>query len=151
MKGWFAIALFLALASFAAIGSDSRFRLRKHQWKHRLLLVFAPSPNHSASLRQRQFFEQSAEGFREREVLYVPVLGGETGVVRGQRIDAETQAELRREFGVDEDAFAVLLIGKDGGVKLRRGKPVGSDELFALIDSMPMRQQDMRRAFPAPR
>ena len=37
----------------------------------------------------------------------------------------------------------VLLIGKDGGVKLRSTEPVSTDELFALIDSMPMRRREM--------
>ena len=42
-------------------------------------------------------------------------------------------------------AFEVLLIGKDGGVKLRRDKPVAAFEITALIDTMPMRQDEMRR------
>lgn len=145
MRGWFAIALFLALAGFAASGSESRFRLKSHTWKHRLLLVFAPSPNHPASLQQRSFFEQTAAGFRERELLYVEAIPGTASTVRNQRVDAEAQAALRKEFDVDEGSFAVLLVGKDGGVKLRRGRAVASDELFALIDSMPMRQQELQR------
>jgi len=39
--------------------------------------------------------------------------------------------------------FQVLLIGKDGGVKLRSSEPVSMKDLFGLIDSMPMRQQEM--------
>jgi hypothetical protein len=42
-------------------------------------------------------------------------------------------------------AFEVLLVGKDGGVKLRRLHPVDPAEIAALIDTMPMRQQEMRR------
>jgi hypothetical protein len=145
MRGWFVIALFVGLVSFAALASDNRFRRKSHTWKHRLLVVFSPSANHPGALRQHGFFEQSAVGFRDRELLYVPVVAGETTMVRQQRVDAEAQAALRQEFGVESDAFAVLLIGKDGGVKLRRESPVANDELFALIDSMPMRQQEMRQ------
>jgi hypothetical protein len=36
-----------------------------------------------------------------------------------------------------------LLIGKDGGVKLRSSEPVSVKDIFGLIDSMPMRRQEM--------
>ena len=38
-----------------------------------------------------------------------------------------------------------VLIGKDGGVKLRQEELVRPAELFALIDSMPMRKHEMGR------
>jgi len=44
---------------------------------------------------------------------------------------------------VQAGTFQVLLIGKDGGVKLRSSGPVSMKDLFGLIDSMPMRQQEM--------
>lgn len=43
-------------------------------------------------------------------------------------------------------AFRVRLVGKDGGVKLDSAKPVTCEELFKLIDAMPMRQAEARRA-----
>ncbi len=46
--------------------------------------------------------------------------------------------------------FAVLLIGKDGGVKLRSGRPFALHALFDAIDAMPMRQDEMRRRAAGP-
>lgn len=43
------------------------------------------------------------------------------------------------------DTFKVRLIGKDGGEKLASSKPVTMSELFAVIDQMPMRRQEMKR------
>ena len=37
-----------------------------------------------------------------------------------------------------------MLVGKDGTVKHRSGEPVEPDELYALIDEMPMRRREMR-------
>jgi hypothetical protein len=34
-------------------------------------------------------------------------------------------------------------VGKDGGVKLDAGTPMTTDTLFALIDAMPMRQEEL--------
>jgi hypothetical protein len=55
--------------------------------------------------------------------------------------DPSGQGPLRTSFGAE--GFEVLLIGKDGGVKLRQQEPVGTDVLFAVIDAMPMRRQEM--------
>ena len=56
-------------------------------------------------------------------------------------------AELRSRYGVGEsEPFAVMLVGKDTGVKLRRGQPVTMDEVFGLIDTMPMRRREMGNA-----
>ena len=38
----------------------------------------------------------------------------------------------------------ILLVGKDGGVKLRSEEPVSIQRIFDLIDSMPMRRREMR-------
>ena len=40
--------------------------------------------------------------------------------------------------------FGVVLIGKDGGVKLESSVPVKTAKLFDLIDSMPMRIHEMK-------
>jgi hypothetical protein len=56
----------------------------------------------------------------------------------------EQQSFLRKKFNIVND-FIFILIGKDGTFKLRAEKPVSSDGLFSLIDSMPMRKEEMRR------
>ena len=43
------------------------------------------------------------------------------------------------------DRTIYLLYGKDGGVKLESSKPFVVREIFDLIDSMPMRIQEMNR------
>ena len=39
--------------------------------------------------------------------------------------------------------FMVVLIGKDGGVKLRKPLPYSVREISRTIDKMPMRQQEV--------
>ena len=41
--------------------------------------------------------------------------------------------------------FQLVLIGKDGGVKLRKPRPWTVRELNRVIDKMPMRQQEIRQ------
>lgn len=45
-----------------------------------------------------------------------------------------------------EGQFHVSLIGKDGHLKNRWNAPVAPEEVFSLIDAMPMRQNEMRDA-----
>ncbi len=56
-----------------------------------------------------------------------------------------TEAEtVRRRFGVQPGDFTVVLIGKDGGAKLRSRKPLSMEKLKETIDAMPMRQDEMK-------
>lgn len=54
--------------------------------------------------------------------------------------ESQSMKKLRNETG-----FEIILIGKDGGVKKRKTSLMQTDELFGIIDSMPMRQSEMRR------
>jgi hypothetical protein len=36
-------------------------------------------------------------------------------------------------------------VGKDGGEKLSSSKPLAAEKLFATIDAMPMRRDEMQR------
>jgi len=51
--------------------------------------------------------------------------------------------DIRGRLGVRSGPFQVYLIGKDGTVKLRSAEPVPVKDIFGLIDSMPMRRQEM--------
>jgi len=44
------------------------------------------------------------------------------------------------------DGFELVLIGKDGSVKSRQRDPAALDTLLDLIDTMPMRRAEVRRA-----
>ena len=46
------------------------------------------------------------------------------------------------------DAFKVVLYGKDGLKKLESKTAVSQKDLNSLIDSMPMRQSEMRKVAP---
>ncbi|MEO1019351.1 MAG: DUF4174 domain-containing protein, partial [Pseudomonadota bacterium] len=61
-----------------------------------------------------------------------------------QLVTSLSAADLRDAFGVENSDFRVLLIGKDGGVKLRSNEWVSAHEVFALIDTMPMRRREMQ-------
>ena len=44
-----------------------------------------------------------------------------------------------------EDDFKIMLYGLDGGMKLSSSTAVNTQEIFDLIDSMPMRRAEIMR------
>ena len=44
----------------------------------------------------------------------------------------------------NDQPLRILLIGKDGGIKYESKRSVSLIQLFELIDSMPMRQDEMQ-------
>ena len=99
--------------------------LAAYRWKARVLLVFAPRADAPALAEQRRFLEKEKTGLRERDLVVLELTDG---------AKAET---LRRQFNIRPENFTAILIGKDGGEKLRKSAPVSPKEIFDLIDAMP--------------
>lgn len=106
-------------------------------WKNRIVLVYAPSVESDAFQEQmRQFEDQQAE-FDDRDLVVIECLPAQ--------LSRADQSYLIRQFQSNPSNFGVWLIGKDGSVKLQSEEPVETKKLFGLIDSMPMRQAEIKR------
>lgn len=135
---------FLLIAGLAASLEPARAGqpLEPYAWEGRPLLIFGPSLDDKQLRKQAALFKAETAAMRERDMPLILAGGDETQV---DGVAAPFSAEaLRRSYGVPEGAFAVLLIGKDTGVKLRSGRVVRPEAVFELIDAMPMRQDEMR-------
>ena len=119
------------------------FDLDALRWKHRILLLFGPSESDPSFRLQKQDLASRDQEVIERDLMVLEIL--EHGESRASdRMLSEKAAEaIRNRVGVRSGRFQVLLIGKDGGVKLRSEEPVPAQDIFGLIDSMPMRRQEM--------
>lgn len=135
-----AIAISSALLPFASTAEA----MSAYRWKKRPLVVFAPSAGNPALARQRAIVNASAGGFRSRDMVVVYVIGGRVSAAFGGG-PGLSAAALRQRYGVNAGQFRVVLVGKDGGSKLRSAQPISARRLFGVIDAMPMRQQEMRR------
>jgi hypothetical protein len=143
---WIFVYLITPVLSMAQVdkkGPVLEFDLDSLRWKHRILLLFSPSESDSSFRLQKQDLASRAQEVIERDLMVLEIL--EHGESRAlDRILSEKTAEgIRSGFGVRPGRFQVLLIGKDGGVKLRSERPVTVQDILGLIDSMPMRRQEM--------
>lgn len=99
---------------------------------HRLVVVVG-RPDDPRVGRQHAALDHDSAGLQERDVVV-------------QDITPEAALRDHPELGVSENtSFEVLLLGRDGQVKLRRTQTVAASEISALIDTMPMRQNEMKR------
>ncbi|MFZ9071790.1 MAG: DUF4174 domain-containing protein [Paracoccaceae bacterium] len=136
MKQFFAVAAFifipiLSLAEnnviFVEVTKDTD--LSSYQWTHRPIVVFANSPEDVNYTRQIKMLESGLNQLLVRDVVVLTDTNpSEVSPLR----------ELLRPRG-----FALLLIGKDGQVKLRKPFPWSVRELSRAIDKMPMRRQEL--------
>lgn len=104
------------------------------RWHKRVLLVAAPSANDPGVIGQRRALAGWDKGARERDLAIVTVVGDRvTGATDGA-------AALRARHRLPRDRFVAILIGKDGGEKMRADTPIPADTLAETIDAMPMRR-----------
>jgi hypothetical protein len=61
----------------------------------------------------------------------------------GRTLTTEQVQSLRERWQLPPNGWQTALVGKDGGVKARWASPVDPDDIFALIDAMPMRRDEM--------
>ncbi|MEM1328774.1 MAG: DUF4174 domain-containing protein [Bacteroidota bacterium] len=136
--------VFLLLLSFNACTMSAQ--LDQHQWKNRLLLVFAPYDDEALVEEQLEDFAADKTGLVERDLLVYQIYIDSGETPDGKALSAQTIIDLRQQFQVRNGELVVVLIGKDGGEKLRRTNEILTREvLYNTIDAMPMRRNEMRR------
>ena len=115
------------------------------RWKHRLLLLFAPDSSDPLFKQlHSELIAQKAE-IKDRDLMIFHVFGQGPSRMNSTPLGPETVESIRKRFAVPRNRFTLILVGKDGGIKLKRSEQTDLKDIFALIDSMPMRQNEMRR------
>ncbi|WP_425043683.1 DUF4174 domain-containing protein [Primorskyibacter sp. S87] len=104
--------------------------LSEFLWTNRPIVVFADTPSDPRFEQQINMLAQGEEMLRDREVV---VLTDTDPAARGS-----LRSKLRPR------GFQLVLIGKDGGVKLRKPFPWSVRELSRSIDKFPLREQELR-------
>lgn len=130
-----AVAATLGAGMASAGASES---LTDYAWKDRILIVFSASGQSNELAEQRRIIHDAGTTFDDRSLRVVEVVGNQ---VNGASDSADA---LRTRYGIDTNAFKVLLIGKDSGVKIASATPVNANDLNDTIDAMPMRRNEVQ-------
>ena len=113
-------------------------------WNYRPLIWFAPAENDARLAQQRAQFADVQDELRDRDLALVELIGDTVRILSGPELAIDAR-QLHDRLGMAGDRFDVALVGKDTGIKLRSAEPVAAADLFGLIDSMPMRRQEMKQ------
>lgn len=95
----------------------------------RKLYIFGQQQHSLLRQQQVTLLYKDKIGLADRDILLIPVM---------------KESALWKEFNVSPNAFAVILIGKDGGEKYRSNQLLQSFTLYGLIDAMPMRKNEIK-------
>ena len=121
------------LATIAVMNGSKASPLDEFHWKNRVLVVSAPAGDGAAE-EQRRIYHSAEKGMSERQIVLAEALD-----------DSDRSRQIRSGVSADGRRFQVFLVGKDGHAALSSAKPLSAAELFARVDAMPMRQDEMRR------
>lgn len=132
----FILAVMTAMPLVAQTQPETVFRtmdnvdLAALKWKYRPVVIFADSPDDPAYIEQMALLHASQEELSARDVLVITDTA------------PDPMSELRKKLR--PRGFMLVLIGKDGGVKLRKPFPWDVREITRSIDKMPIRQREIR-------
>ena len=116
-----------------------------YQWRNRVLVLVAASPENPSVAVALGRVEQSTTALTERHVVVIQLFTQAASLADGRPLTTAEAEGLRKELAVDRHDEVLILIGKDGDIKRRAPLQIDLAEIFAQIDAMPMRREEMRR------
>ena len=105
------------------------FELSRYLWKNRIILTFAEDEHHPDLIKLKAEMKKNDCEILNRDLLH---------------FHFSNDHKIGNITTTNDQSFRILLIGKDGGIKYESNRSVFLIQLFELIDSMPMRQNEMQ-------
>ena len=121
----------ILLLSFMAIMIQKELQgieLNQYLWKNRIILTFAED-EHPDLIKLKAEMKENDYEILNRDLLH---------------FHFSNDGKIGNHTTTNDQSFRILLIGKDGGIKYESNRSVSLIHLFELIDSMPMRQDEMQ-------
>ncbi len=139
----FGILACFVLSAFSQTASFTT--LQSLRGRARVVLVFAPSLKDPGVSEQLEEMKAHATEAIDRDLLVVVVPElGPNGPIGAATLAPDEAVAARKRLHIAPGEFVVILIGKDGGEKMRSKKPLSFHRLREAIDAMPMRRQEMK-------
>mgnify|MGYP003653586380 FL=1 len=111
-------------------------QLSDYKWKNRVL-VLSDSPTYTNEFKKAlQLIKDSSNEIEQRDLIIF--------IYKKDHLYNLDDKEVLFKNNTIEHMKGYLLIGKDGGVKSIQSYPLKLEEIFELIDSMPMRRAEMK-------
>jgi uncharacterized membrane protein YpjA len=113
-------------------------QLSDYKWKNRVL-VLSDSPTYTNEFKKAlQLIKDSSNEIEQRDLIIL--------IYKKNHLYNLDDKEVLFKNNTIKYLKGYLLIGKDGGVKSKQSYPLQLEEIFELIDSMPMRRAEIKSA-----
>lgn len=110
----------------------------------RMLILVTLEDQHPQLTKQVDIINANREEAIERKISIIQATpNGVKPIFNSNKNMSRVGMSFRQMKRGDSD-FELILMGLDGTIKLRRKLAIEADELFAIIDEMPMRQSEIR-------
>ncbi|MDG1728844.1 MAG: DUF4174 domain-containing protein [Algibacter sp.] len=118
--------------------------IASHQWKNRVLLIITDDSDSITFQNQIKTLQTHENGLTDRKLIVYQIKKHSytTGLKDEEWKDS---SKLYKIFKTANTPFEVILIGLDGGIKLRQSDLLTCEALFSTIDVMPMRKEALKR------
>jgi len=116
--------------------------LEDFQWENRILLLVDTGQDTEALQSQLDELTTDKQALKERDLVIFRVTPDAVYFVDGSLSKLKAR-QMYDKFALDSAFKGTLLLGKDGGLKLKQPFKVSAQRIFDLIDSMPMRRAEM--------
>jgi hypothetical protein len=118
--------------------------LDSFKWENRILLLKDSDFSSGELEEQLKVLQNHLEKLRERDIL-VFIVTNDAVLDTLKRKTILKSKQIIEAYGL-KDFQGLILIGKDGGIKLKESFVVSPQAIFTLIDGMPMRQAEMKHS-----
>ena len=119
--------------------------LEQHQWKDRLLVIVSVGLEDEIVQHQLAMLREDEQGLKERRLVVYQLTPEYFKKGVNAKVMIAMEKPIPDRFSLTNSAFMIYLVGLDGGIKLESPKTVTLKEIFALIDTMPMRRAELAR------
>jgi hypothetical protein len=107
--------------------------LKDYRWTNRVIITFSNNEDNADRRFLIQQIRQYSCEYMKRDLVHIDLIQG-----------TDEYNHLSRKFSIpDRTGFKLLLLGKDGEIKLSTNRGELKD-VFSLIDTMPMRQREIQ-------
>ena len=123
--------------------------LKKHKWENRILIVKTSDIKSKKYQEQLKEFRNSVDELNDRKIILYKITRDNFVLIDYKNSELNNSGKISENITENildkKENFEVILIGLDGGIKLQQTEILIKEDLFKIIDSMPMRRDELNR------
>jgi hypothetical protein len=117
--------------------------LKDFLWKNRLVFIFTDSKDNNQYKSFKKDWNSNISEIQDRDMILFEIINNKHGFLESNFISDKSLRAIIRQIKTGDKPFEVVLIGKDGSVKLR-SRDSSLYYIFSVIDSCPMRKHEIQ-------